>query len=304
MSHYETFDVPVPGGDLRVGRWTATDPAAPVVLAAHGVTANHRTWALVAARDEVTVLAPDLRGRGGSGTLRGRAGMERHAADLLAIVDRLGLERVRLAGHSMGGFVAATFAAAYPERTESVLLVDGGLPLPAPPPGLSPQAALAAVIGPAAQRLTMTFPSVGTYLDYWRDHPALRREWSAAVEDYLAYDLVGDPPLYRSSVSLDAVTDDSTDLLDAGWSADVAGHLPEGTVFLRAPAGLMAEPGGLYPPPLAAEHSTAFPQVAQRDVDAVNHYTVLLSGRGAAAVSASLTAHPARGGREGSTPVA
>ena len=38
---YDTVDVPVVGGALRVGRWTSSDPQAPVVLAAHGVTANH-----------------------------------------------------------------------------------------------------------------------------------------------------------------------------------------------------------------------------------------------------------------------
>jgi pimeloyl-ACP methyl ester carboxylesterase len=293
LADYDSFDVPVPGGGLRVGRWRAPDPAAPVLLAAHGVTANHRCWALLADRDEVTVIAPDLRGRARSGALEGNAGMDRHAADLLTVADHLGLDRVRLAGHSMGAFVVATFAAAYPERTTSVLLVDGGLPLQAPPPGMTPQQVLAATIGPAAQRLEMTFASVEAYFDFWRDHPALGPAWSPAVEDYLAYDLTGEPPGCRSSVSVDAVTDDSTDLMDVETVAARVRRLPDGTVFLRAPAGLMAEPGGLYPPALMAEHAAAFSNLDVRDVEAVNHYTILLSERGAAVVSDALTAQAA-----------
>ncbi|MGZ4483653.1 MAG: alpha/beta fold hydrolase [Nocardioidaceae bacterium] len=293
MSQYDSFDVPVAGGSLRVGRWAASDPAAPVVVAAHGVTANHRCWALVAARDEVTVVAPDLRGRGRSATLEGPAGMDAHVADLLALADHLGLDRVRLAGHSMGGFVVAAFAARHPERTASVLLVDGGLPLQAPPPGLTPQEVLAAVIGPAAQRLTMTFASTEAYFDYWRDHPALGPAWSDAVEDYLAYDLTGAPPERRSSVSLDAVAEDSADLMDLDTVATRAKGLPAGTVFLRAPAGLMAEPGGLYPPTLMAEHEREFAHLDLREVAGVDHYSILLGAPGAAAVSAALTAPPA-----------
>ena len=71
---YDTFDVPVDGGDLRVGRWTAADPDAPVVLAAHGVTANHLSWQPLGALDRFTVVAPDLRGRGRSNGLAGPAG--------------------------------------------------------------------------------------------------------------------------------------------------------------------------------------------------------------------------------------
>jgi pimeloyl-ACP methyl ester carboxylesterase len=160
MSTYDTLDVPVPGGLLRVGRWTASDPGAPVVLAAHGVTANHRCWQALAALDRCTVVAPDLRGRGRSGGLEGPAGMHRHADDLLAVLDHLGLPAPLVVGHSMGGFVAAAFGTRHPDRVSGTVLVDGGLPLPGPPEGTTPEQALNAAIGPAAQRLTMTFGSL------------------------------------------------------------------------------------------------------------------------------------------------
>jgi pimeloyl-ACP methyl ester carboxylesterase len=285
---YDALTVPVRGGDLHVGRWTA-DPGRPTVVAVHGVTANHRCWLALARTGAVNVVAPDLRGRGRSGNLPAPAGMAAHAQDLLALLDHLDLDRPHLVGHSMGGFVVTAFAAAQPERTGGVILVDGGLPLAAPPPGVTPEQALAATIGPAAARLQMTFADRSAYLDFWRDHPALADAWSADIEDYLAYDLQGEPPDCRSSVSLDAVRDDSADLLDAEVNARRAAALPEGTVFLRAPAGLMGEPVGLYSPEITREHAASYPQVHLREVGDVNHYTIVMSDEGAQALAATIS---------------
>lgn len=280
---YDVLDVPVSGGALHVGRWRAADPSAPVLLAAHGVTANHRCWAEVASRSGCTVLAPDLRGRGRSGSLTGPAGMRRHADDLARVLDHLEVPRAVLVGHSMGAFVVAALAAEQPSRAAGVLLVDGGLPMPPPPAQMSPAEVLAAVIGPAAQRLSMTFPTPEAYLDYWRPHPALAAHWSPMVEDYLLYDLDGD----HSSVSVDAVRDDSVDLLDADAVAARVHRLPAGTTFLRAPYGLMGEPGGLYPPELMAAHATAFPGLRLREVADANHYTILFDPAHAATVASA-----------------
>jgi len=67
----ERIDVPVEGGTLAAYRWSGDGP---VVLAAHGITSNHRSWGLVAAALDgaATLVAPDLRGRGRSNGLPGR----------------------------------------------------------------------------------------------------------------------------------------------------------------------------------------------------------------------------------------
>lgn len=280
---YDTFDVPVPGGSLRVGRWTASDPGAPVVLAAHGVTANHLAWQVLADLDRLSVVAPDLRGRGRSAP-DGPAGMDRHADDLVAVADHLGLEAPLLTGHSMGGFVATALVQRHPDRVAGTVLVDGGLPFAPVPEGVTPEEALVAAIGPAAQRLTMTFAGPEAYLDFWRPHPAFAGAWTSDVEAYLTYDLDGD----RSSVSLDAVRDDSADLLDATRAAGRAASLPDGTVFLRAPAGMLGDPGGLYSAASVEEHRRSWPGLVTRDVAGTNHYTIVMGETGARAVADAL----------------
>lgn len=282
---YDTVDVAVDGGDLRVGRWTASDPRAPVVLAVHGVTANHLAWQALAALDRFTVVAPDLRGRGRSGHLKGTAGLDRHADDLVAVLDHLGLAAPLLVGHSMGGFVAAALVARHDARVARTVLVDGGLPFPRPPEGVTTEMALNATIGPAAQRLTMTFATPDDYLEFWRPHPAFTDHWTPDLEAYLIYDLEGQ----RSSVSLDAVRDDSVGILDVDGAVRNATALPPGTVFLRAPRGLFDDEGGLYPRELVDDHRTSFPGIDVREVTDTNHYTIVMSERGARAVADALS---------------
>src|SRR4030095_1442391 len=68
----------------------------------------------------------DQRGHGGTTNSGGSedytlAGL---AADLAAAFDALGLARVRLLGHSLGGMVALRFALAHPQRVASLVLMD------------------------------------------------------------------------------------------------------------------------------------------------------------------------------------
>jgi lipase len=88
------IDVDLGDGVMCLHEWGATTPDAPVVLAVHGITANGLSWAMVAERlPRVRVVAPDLRGRGGSNGLPGPSGMARHADDLAALLDRLDVRR-------------------------------------------------------------------------------------------------------------------------------------------------------------------------------------------------------------------
>lgn len=73
------------------------------------------------------VVRPDLRGAGKSGESEGPYLMETLAADVALVLDALGVERVSIAGHSMGGYVALAFARMFTERVVRLALVPSRL---------------------------------------------------------------------------------------------------------------------------------------------------------------------------------
>ena len=286
--------VPVPGGELAVARWGKGRVS---VLAAHGITASSVSWRAVARQLEdtsTTLWAPDLRGRGASAPVGAPFGLARHAHDLLAVADHLALDRVVLAGHSLGAFVAVLAAAARPGLVDRVVLVDGGLPLPFAVEGVDPDALLDATLGPAIERLDRTFPSFAAYEAFWRQHPAFTQNWNDDVEAYVRYDLAeaADGGL-RSRVVADAVRADGRDLL--------LGHEPIGRALeaigcpvrlLRAPRGLLDQPPGLQPDELVARWAPRIADFTDGVVNDTNHYSILMGGRGAAAVADALAPTP------------
>lgn len=283
---YETFDVPVAGGSLRVGRWGE----GPVILAAHGITASHLSWPLVAAHLEgYTLVAPDLRGRGRSAELPGPYGMAAHADDLAAVLDHLGVERTVLAGHSMGAFVATVMAMQHPDRLSGLVLIDGGVALETPP-GLDVDQLLQAVIGPAMERLQMTFASREAYRDFWRAHPAFADDgvWNEMAEAYVDYDLVGEEGAYRSGVSLEAVRADTASTLVEDTVRIALDKLSHPTTLLWAPRGLLNQTPGLYPAEVIEQVAAAKPNLTAKLVDDVNHYTITMTDEGARATAAAI----------------
>lgn len=275
---YRTAAVPVRGGDLAVGVWGPDD--APTVLAIHGITASHRAWALLGSlAPELRIIAPDLRGRGRSNSLSGPWGMPAHAGDAAAVLDAFGIERCVVLGHSMGGFVAATLAARHPSRVSDVVLIDGGLPIPTPD-GVSPEDLPEALIGSAARRLALRFPSMADYRDFWRGHPAFAGSWTPMVEQYVDYDLQGTAPDLAPSAVVEAVAADAVQLAgDEGYAAALAGiRVP--LHFIRAPRNLSNELPGLYTEQTVAEWGERLPQLRIHEIDGVNHYTIVMSEHG------------------------
>lgn len=95
------------------------------LLLVHGYPLDHTIWAPVAPLLEADfdLILPDLRGFGQSASSGTPYLLTDLAADLAALADALGLERVALTGHSMGGYVALAFARLYPERVLGLGLV-------------------------------------------------------------------------------------------------------------------------------------------------------------------------------------
>ncbi len=93
----------------------------------HPSSGYGRMWELTAAHldPRFMVYAPDQRGHGDSGRPDGEYSAEEMARDLRAMVDKLGLRRVVVGGHSLGGRVSLAFAAFYPEITSGLIMVAG-----------------------------------------------------------------------------------------------------------------------------------------------------------------------------------
>jgi pimeloyl-ACP methyl ester carboxylesterase len=260
------------------------------VLAVHGTTASHRAFTALARRlSDRRVVAPDLRGRGRSAGLPAPYGLRRHAEDLERALDALGVESAPVVGHSLGAFVAVALADRIPGRVERLVLVDGGIPL-ARPEGVPLDEHLAAVLGPAAARLRQTFADRAAYHALWRAHPALAGSWGPDLEDYVDYDLVGEPPALRSATVERAVLEDGAELYGPAWYLAALRGLRMPVSVLRAPRDLLDREGGLYPPGALDATARLVPQCELVEVLDVNHYTILFDGPGLDAVATAVTA--------------
>jgi len=92
----------------------------------HGYPLDHHLWDGVVPllKDSFDLIIPDLRGFGESTTVETPYTMNDYASDIAGLLDQLGVQKIAIAGHSMGGYVALTFARLYPERVNALGLVS------------------------------------------------------------------------------------------------------------------------------------------------------------------------------------
>src|SRR6059058_6201457 len=105
----------------------------PTLCFLHGGSAHAHWFDLVtpAFTDRFHVIALDQRGHGESQWAKPPAyATENFAADLLGFIDALGLARVAMIGHSMGGHNAMSFAAWHPDRVSALVIVDSRPTIP------------------------------------------------------------------------------------------------------------------------------------------------------------------------------
>ncbi len=101
----------------------------PLVLV-HGWPQNWYVWRHVIPRlaESYRVIVPDLRGLGWTDAPARGYEKETLAGDLLSLLDAMGLERVRLAGHDWGGVVGFLLALKAPERVHRFVALNTGHP--------------------------------------------------------------------------------------------------------------------------------------------------------------------------------
>ena len=105
-----------------------TGTGIPIMLI-HGIGSSSITWGDIPDRLAATgahVIVVDLPGHGQSSKQPGDYSLGALASALRDLIDHLGIARVHLVGHSLGGGVALQFSYQFPERVRSIVLVASG----------------------------------------------------------------------------------------------------------------------------------------------------------------------------------
>jgi len=99
---------------------------APAIVFLHGAGGNHLSWwqQLPVFVDEYRCIAVDQRGFGQSPDVPGGPGPAALGADVLALLDHLGIARAALVAQSMGGWAAVGAAVKAPERFWAIVLAN------------------------------------------------------------------------------------------------------------------------------------------------------------------------------------
>lgn len=261
--------------------------AGPPLVALHGIGGNACAFVELAARlPGRRLVALDLRGRGAS-TQAGRVGLRAHAADVLRVVDALGLDRPVLLGHSFGAYVAAhAGAGARAGSLRGLVLLDGGVW----PPWAIPLDLAEAALATSIERLDRTFADVSEYAAYWTASPLGLAATPARVAE-LARDLVpARGGRYRPAVRRDVYRHDLRDLcLDPERNALLErADLP--VLLVRTPLGPDGQAGTAVVPDAAVEAIRGSLRHFQLlDLPGASHYD-LLTGAAGARVAAAIAA--------------
>lgn len=99
----------------------------PTIVMLHGYSADKDVWPRFAKHftDDYNVLIPDMAGHGETGFRQDwHYGGPAQVARIIALLDKLSIDKVHVIGNSMGGFIAGHFARMHPQRTLTSTLVD------------------------------------------------------------------------------------------------------------------------------------------------------------------------------------
>ena len=107
--------------------------------------------------------------------------MADHAADVLGVLDALGLATAVPVGHSFGGLLAYYLAARHPDRIERLVAIDAAKAATHPN--------VVEMIKPSLARLGQVLPSVDAYLEAMKQMPFFKGQWDEHIEAYYRADL-------------------------------------------------------------------------------------------------------------------
>jgi pimeloyl-ACP methyl ester carboxylesterase len=221
----------------------------PPLVLVHGLGGSTAIWQKVAdpLAERHRVIAYDLRGLGRSRAAEPAGSLGILTGDLRLLLDRLGLDRVALLGHSLGGAVALAFAAQHAERVSAVVGVAA--------PSVSPEEQRAHLAERAATALRDGMEPIAA-LHVERGLPeAFRDAHPGDVGVYRSIIAAGDPIGYAALCGVIA-------------DLDLSGHL--GTV--RAPVLLVqGELDAIVPAPAARVTAAAIDGCRYHELEGCGH---------------------------------
>lgn len=263
------------------------------VLAVHGVSSNNRLWSWVLdAAPEVSVVAPDLAGRGGTPARPGRSSVAAHAEQLATLLDALELDQVHLLGMSLGGFVVTELAARHPDRVRTVTLVDGGLPLEFGEQGPPPAAAVAPRL--RAQYATgQVWADEAAYLEHYRNSVApLTGADDPRMRTLVAHDLAVVDGGLAVRRDLETVVDDAVSVFASEAPAGALAAVRAPIRLVHAPWSIGAGSAPMYASAHVARVVATTPSLVSAElVDGVDHAAIIMTDSGASACVAALRAN-------------
>lgn len=155
----------------------------PTIVLLPGLTANANEFdGLIKAglSPRFRVLVPDLRGRGQTEKPVTGYSMADHAADVLGLLELLGLQQVIMGGHSFGALLTLYIAAHHPERIRKMIIIDGAAKL---------HPRVRELIQPSLNRMGRVFASWGEYINTIKQNPAFHGWWDPTIESYYRADV-------------------------------------------------------------------------------------------------------------------
>lgn len=260
-------------GDLTLHfvKWGA---AGPPVICIHGITSN--AYFFQAFADGLAtnhqVYAYDLRGRGDSDKPAQGYSVPIHAADLLNLIEALGLERPIIIGHSLGALIALYFAAHYPEKLSKLVLVDAGAPWPWKRVEDQPAWLTASV-----SRIGTSIPSFSEYTTRLRMLPFIGLFWNEYFAMYFEHDVAHNQDgSVVSKCYRDGIMEEGQHFFDVHpeeqWE-----HVQVPTLLLRAGQGLFTDNDQILSEEAAAEVQRSIKGGCRLvNYPTLNHYTIIM----------------------------
>jgi pimeloyl-ACP methyl ester carboxylesterase len=194
------IEVPIGDGDVLVWCRGPVERSTHGVLLLHDRLSNAKAWDLVMSRMPrgVSVIAPDLRGRGSAWRLPVSAGVASHLRDLETLLDRLDLDHVIAVGHGFGAVLAGEFARTRADRAVMSVGILGD-----------------AAIDPFEGVLGIGFPDRIEHQRYWHEHPSLAASGaSASIDEFVAHGIAGPTEHHRWRVDLRSLIADDASVLN------------------------------------------------------------------------------------------